>query len=61
MAFVFLTLPLSYDKSLLATASSTYFYMLPQEPVQWICEENEEHNVVIDNYLNVPEVQMKSV
>ena len=54
--FVFLTLPLAYDKSLLATASNTYFYMLPQEPVQWICEENEEHNIVIDNYLNVPEV-----
>ena len=54
--FVFLTLPLGYDKTLTATASNTVYYMLPQEAVDLVCEENEAHNKVIDNYLNVPEV-----
>lgn len=54
--FVFLTLPLGYDKTLAAVASNTVYYMLPQEAVDLVCEENEAHNKVIDNYLNVPEV-----
>lgn len=54
--FVFLTLPLRYDKTLAATASNTVFHMLPKEAVELVCEENETHNKVMDNYLNVPEV-----
>ena len=54
--FVFLTLPLRYDKTLAATASNTVYHMLPQEAVELVCEENEAHNEVMDNYLNVPEV-----
>ena len=54
--FVFLTLPLGYDKTLATVASNTVYYMLPQEATDLVCEENEAHNKVIDNYLNVPEV-----
>lgn len=54
--FVFLTLPLGYDKRLAATGSYTEYHMLPKESVELVCGENEAHNKVIDNYLNVPEV-----
>lgn len=54
--FVFITLPLSYDKSLAAIASDTFYYMLSPEPIEYICEENETHNTLMGNYLNVPEV-----
>lgn len=54
--FVFLTLPLGYDKTLAATASNTVYHMLPKKAIELVCEENEAHNKFIDNYLNVPEV-----
>lgn len=54
--FVFITLPLSYDKTLSAIASNTSYYMLPDKAVEAICEENETHNTLMDNYLDVPEV-----
>lgn len=54
--FVFITLPLAYDKSLSAIASYTSYYMLPDKAVEAICEENETHNTLMDSYLNVPEV-----
>lgn len=54
--FVFLTLPMGYDKRLAATGSYTEYHMLPKEAVELVCEENEAHNKFIDNYLNVPEV-----